>query len=44
MSTETDPETGMTIAMPGSDAGDAGWRAALEEKQRLHRSMANGRR
>jgi hypothetical protein len=43
MSSETDPATGMTLATPGSGAGDDGWRAALEEKARLMRSMS-GRR
>jgi hypothetical protein len=44
MATETDPASGMTVAMPGSSAGDASWRKALEEKSRLMRSLANGRR
>ena len=38
--TDTDPTTGMTIAMPGSAPGDAAWRKVMAEKQRLLRSMA----
>jgi hypothetical protein len=39
MADQPDPLTGMTVAMPGSDAGDAQWRAAMAEKARLLRSM-----
>lgn len=35
---------GMTVAIPGSDVGDEGWRRALEEKWRLHAAMGNQRR
>jgi hypothetical protein len=44
MTEQPDPVTGMTTAMPGSDAGDAQWRTALAEKARLVQSMQNGRR
>ena len=41
--TDADPTTGMTIAMPGSAAGDSAWRKAMAEKARLLRSMGGGR-
>ncbi len=39
MSDQVDPTTGMTVAIPGSGAGDDAWRRALEEKARLLKSM-----
>lgn len=41
--TDTDPTTGMTVAMPGSTAGDPAWRKAMAEKARLLRSMGRRR-
>jgi hypothetical protein len=41
--TAVDPATGMTIGIPGAGAGDSAWRAALEEKARMFKTINQNR-